>query len=241
MIHRIAEIFELPCDSDLLLQALTHPSFANENRQSEDNQRLEFLGDAVLGLCITEFLFLKRPDADEGSLTQLRAQLVNTDWLANWGRSAGLDQVIRLGRGALSSGIPVSNNVVADAVEACVAATFLSSGLEAARRACQRIVEPAMDQALAQAQQDPKSELQQVVQALGVGLPQYEVLATTGPAHERCFEVRVGAAGQWLATGSGRSKRAAERAAAASLLTQRDQLLLPLVTNAEVADGDSEP
>jgi ribonuclease-3 len=241
MIHQIAEIFELPADSELLLQALTHPSFANENRQASDNQRLEFLGDAVLGLCITEFLFVQRPDANEGSLTQLRAQLVNTEWLAHWGRSIGIERVIRLGRGALASGAPVSSNVLADAVEACVAATYLSAGLDAARRVCSRIVEPALERAFAEAQQDPKSELQQVVQALGVGLPQYEVLATTGPAHERCFEVRVGAAGQWLARGTGRSKRAAERAAAASLLMQRDELLLPLVTAAETVERESEP
>lgn len=240
MIQRIAEIFELPVDSDLLLQALTHPSFANENRQSSDNQRLEFLGDAVLGLCVTEFLFAQRPDADEGSLTQLRAQLVNTEWLAHFARSVGLERVLRLGRGALASGVPVSSNVLADAVEACVAAAFLCGGLDAARRACSRIVEPALERALAEAQQDPKSELQQVVQALGVGLPQYEVLATTGPAHERCFEVRVGAAGRWLATGTGRSKRAAERAAAASLLTQREQLLQPLVAAIEALGRESE-
>jgi ribonuclease-3 len=239
MIQKIAAIFELPAESDLLLQALTHPSFANENRFVQDNQRLEFLGDAVLGLCVSELLFTQRPNADEGSLTQLRAQLVNTDWLATWGREVGLEQVIRLGRGALGSGLPVSNNVLADAVEACVAATFLSLGFDAARRACLRIVERAMAQALADAQQDPKSELQQVVQALGVGLPQYEVLAMSGPAHERCFEVRVGAAGQWLAKGMGRSKRAAERAAAASLLAQREQLLMPLATMAAL-DRESE-
>jgi ribonuclease-3 len=91
MIERIAEIFELPADSDLLLQALTHPSFANENRFVQDNQRLEFLGDAVLGLCVSELLFTQRADADEGLLTQSRAQLVNTDWLANWGREVGLE------------------------------------------------------------------------------------------------------------------------------------------------------
>jgi len=240
MIDLIAKLFELPADCDLLMQALTHPSFANETRQCSDNQRLEFLGDAVLGLCISELLFTQRPDADEGSLTQARAQLVNTEWLAQWGRSIGLERVVRMGRGALSSGAPVSSNVLADAVEACVAATYLFAGLDAARRVCLRIVEPALARALAESQQDPKSELQQVVQALGVGLPQYEVLATTGPAHERCFEVRVGAAGQWLAKGSGRSKRAAERAAAASLLLQRKELLLPLAAATPTLDRESE-
>ena len=129
---------------------------------------------------------------------------------------------------------------MADAVEACVAATFLSLGLDAAHRVCVRIMEPALERALANLQQDPKSELQQVVQALGIGLPQYEVLAASGPAHDRCFEVRVGAAGRWLAQGTGRSKRAAERAAAASLLTQREQLLVPLATSASSRGSESE-
>ena len=240
MIEKIAEIFELSVDSAHLRQALTHPSYANENREAEDNQRLEFLGDAVLGLCISDMLYAERPDADEGTLTLLRAQLVNTEWLATWGRSMGIQEDIRLGRGALSPGSLVSNNVVADAVEACIAATFLSLGFEAARRVCMRIMQPALQNALTNSQQDPKSELQQVVQALGIGLPQYEVLAASGPAHDRCFEVRVGAAGRWLAQGTGRSKRAAERAAAASLLTQREQLLVPLAATVSNRRSESE-
>lgn len=241
MIERVAEIFELSPDSELLLQALTHPSYANENRPVEDNQRLEFLGDAVLGLCISDYLFREKPGSDEGLLTQIRSQLVNAEWLSTWGRSVNLHEAIRLGRGAVASSAPISNNVIADAVEACIAATFLTSGLETARRVCVRIMQPALDQALFAAQPDPKSELQQVVQALGVGLPHYEVLATRGPAHERSFEVRVGAAGQWLATGVGRSKRAAERAAAACLLAQREELLMPLVNQLQTHKHDSEP
>lgn len=242
MIERIAEIFGLPPDETLLGLALTHPSYANENRESADNQRLEFLGDAVLGLCISEMLFERFPEADEGSLTQLRAQLVNTEWLAEWGRSIGLSQVLRLGRGAIASGLQISNNVVADAVEACVAATFLYSGLEGARVACRRIFESALDQSVAKpSQQDPKSELQQVVQALGVGLPVYEVVATRGPAHERWFDVRVSVAGKWLAQGEGRSKRAAERAAAEQVLASRERLLEPLADTACRQNKGSDP
>jgi ribonuclease III len=242
MIERIAEIFGLPSDEALFALALTHPSYANENRESEDNQRLEFLGDAVLGLCISEMLFERYPEADEGSLTNLRAQLVNTEWLAEWGRSVGLSQALRLGRGAVASGLHISNNVVADAVEACVAATFLHSGLEGARIACTRIFESALEHSIAKpSQQDPKSELQQVVQALGVGLPAYEVVSTRGPAHERWFDVRVGVAGQWLAQGEGRSKRAAERAAAEQLLAKRETLLDVLAGDASRESKESEP
>ena len=240
MIEKIADLFALSADEPLLMLALTHPSYANENREAADNQRLEFLGDAVLGLCISELLFSRFPDANEGSLTQLRAQLVNTEWLAEWGRSVGVSEALRLGRGALVSGLHVSNNVVADAVEACVAATYLCAGLDAARHVCSRIIESALEQSLASSLQDPKSELQQVVQALGVGLPVYEVVATSGPAHERWFDVRVGVAGHWLAHGQGRSKRSAERAAAELLLAQRDTLLTPLVTaTSSVKEPDS--
>ncbi len=241
MIEKIADIFGLPADDPLLGLALTHPSYANENRVAADNQRLEFLGDAVLGLCISELLFSRFPDANEGSLTQLRAQLVNTEWLAEWGRSVGVSEVLRLGRGALGSGLYASNNVVADAVEACVAATFLHAGLDAARQVCSRIIESALDQPPASSLQDPKSELQQVVQAMGVGLPVYEVVATSGPAHERVFDVRVGVAGHWLAQGQGRSKRLAERAAAGQLLANRDTLLVPFLTSASNSNEESEP
>jgi len=105
----------------------------------------------------------------------------------------------------------------------------LHSGLQAALTVCKRIFETALEQSVARAsQQDPKSELQQVVQALGVGLPVYEVVAMRGPAHERWFDVRVAVAGRWLAQGQGRSKRAAERAAAEQLLANRETLLEPL-------------
>jgi ribonuclease III len=242
MIEIISEIFGLPVDDTLFALALTHPSYANENRETADNQRLEFLGDAVLGLCISEMLFEHFPEADEGSLTQLRAQLVNTEWLAEWGRRVGLSQVLRLGRGAIASGLQISNNVVADAVEACVAAAFLHSGLEAARTACKRIFESALEQSIASpAQQDPKSELQRVVQALGLGLPVYEVVAPRGRAHERCFDVRVGVAGKWLAQGKGRSKRTAERAAAEQLLANRETLLEALTGNVCRQSKESEP
>lgn len=240
MLDKIAHLFALPADDALLLLALTHPSFANENRETADNQRLEFLGDAVLGLCISELLFSRFPEADEGTLTQLRSQLVNTEWLAEWGRQIGLSEVLRLGRGAQVSGLHISNNVVADAVEACVAATFLRSGLEGARQVCLRICESALNQSIANAAQDPKSELQQVMQALGIGLPVYEVIATNGPPHERRFDVRVGVGGHWLAQGEGRSKRAAERAAAARLLEQQDTLLAPLVNPASNLETESD-
>lgn len=221
----IAALFEIPAEAPHLEQALTHPSFTNEVRHAPDNQRLEFLGDSVLGLCTSQLLFERYPEADEGTLTRLRAQVVNTDRLAEWGRSQGVAEAIRLGRGALTGGLRESANVVADAVEACIAAAYLDGGLESARIACARIVEPLLDQLGPNGGRDPKSELQEFLQSKGLGLPAYEVCNSGGPAHDRWFEVRVGVAGQWLANGRGRSKRNAERAAADELLSRRAELL----------------
>lgn len=220
----VAALFEIPADAPHLEQALTHPSFANETRDTPDNQRLEFLGDAVLGLCTSLLLYERYPEADEGTLTRLRAQIVNTDRLADWGRAQGVAEAIRLGRGALSGGLRDSNNVIADAVEACIAAAYLDGGLAAATAACSRIVGPMLEQLGPHGVRDPKSELQEFAQAMGLGLPIYEVSESGGPAHDRWFEVRVGLAGRWLAKGRGRSKRLAERAAAEELLQHRNEL-----------------
>jgi ribonuclease III len=235
----VATLLEIPEDAPHLEQALTHPSFANEVRHAPDNQRLEFLGDAVLGLCTSELLFQRYPSADEGTLTRLRAQIVNTERLAEWGRANGVADAIRLGRGALSSGLRESQNVIADAVEACIAAAFLDGGLDAARAACARIVSPMLEQLGPGDGRDPKSELQEYAQSIGLGLPAYEVCDSGGPAHDRWFEVRVGLAGQWLAKGRGRSKRMAERAAAEELLQRRQELVGSGQAQSAAAFGDA--
>lgn len=241
MRDKVAVLFEIREDAPRFEQALTHPSFTNESKHAPDNQRLEFLGDAVLGLCTSELLFERFPDADEGTLTRIRSQLVNTDRLAEWGRAQGVAEAIRLGRGAVSSGLRESQNVIADAVEACLAAAFLEGGLPAARAACLRIVGPALEQLGAAGGRDPKSELQEDLQAMGLGLPTYEVSNSGGPAHDRWFEVKVVVMGQALATGRGRSKRLAERSAAEELLAQRATRLAPLLAApSAAADNDSK-
>src|SRR4051794_11962023 len=118
MRDRIAQLFGVPPDSPLLEVALTHPSYANEVRDVRHYQRLEFLGDAVLGLCATELLYERFPEADEGSWPRMRARLVNADALADWARQTGIGEVIRLGRGAETSGLRDSTNVLSDLVEA---------------------------------------------------------------------------------------------------------------------------
>jgi ribonuclease-3 len=217
---RIAALASLLEGSPALEEALTHPSLANERRGVVHNQRLEFLGDAVLGLCASEELYRSYPEADEGVLTRLRAQLVNAEALAAWGRHVGLPSVLRVGRGASGSGLRESTNVLADAVEALIAASYVEGGLEAARPLVSNIVQFGLAAAGPGALRDAKSELQERLQALGQPAPHYELIEATGPAHERRFRVRVtGAAGN-LGEGDGRSKRAAEQAAAAAALDE---------------------
>ncbi|MFZ5895946.1 MAG: ribonuclease III [Myxococcota bacterium] len=214
----IAARFGLDPQAPTLLQALTHPSYANERRDALDNQRLEFLGDAVLGFCVSDMIYRRFPDADEGTLTRLRAQLVNAEALAEWARASGVPEALRLGRGAGASGLRQSTNVLADAVEALIAACFLEAGLESAKRICERIVEARLDAFARVGARDPKSELQERLQAEGEPPPSYDLIESGGPAHERWFRVRVRVGEQPLGEGVGRSKRAAERAAAEAAL-----------------------
>lgn len=221
MRETIAELFGLPPDAPHLVLALTHPSYANEQHAGGDNQRLEFLGDAVLGFVTSDLLYERFPTADEGSLTRMRAELVNADALAAWARDNGLSGALLLGRGAEAGGLRDSKNVLADAVEALIAAAFLDGGLDVARRACARVVDSALDGLKAGAR-DPKSELQERVQARGGEPPTYQVFDSGGPAHDRWFVVAVHVAGQDVAHGRGSSKRSAERAAAGAALDSGD-------------------
>lgn len=215
---RIAALIGLPTDAPRLEEALTHPSFSNERRDLPDNQRLEFLGDAVLGFCVAELLFVREPAANEGVLTRMRAQLVSAEALCGWAREHELSRALRLGRGAEAAGLADATNVLADAVEALIAAVFLERGLEAARELCGRIAEPALRGL--RPELDPKSELQERLQAESGVAPSYELVETEGPAHDRSFRVEVRHQGVLLGEGRGKSKRAAERAAAAQALSQ---------------------
>ncbi len=198
-------------------EALTHPSFANEQRgRCPDNQRLEFLGDAVLGLLVGEILMLRFPDAKEGELSLLRSLLVNAEALAAWARSVGLGPLLRLGRGADAAGERERDNVLADAVEALIGAVYLDRGLPEARAIAGAVVaEPlARHEARGAVGRDAKSELQERVQAEGGASPRYHVVATEGPDHRREFVVEVEAFGAVVGRGRGRSKKLAEQAAA---------------------------
>jgi len=200
-----------------LAEALTHPSYSNET-DAPDNQRLELLGDTVLGLCVTEALLEDHPSAGEGELTRMRAALVNAEALARWGREVHLGDCLAMGRGARAAVDKDQPNVLADAVEALIAAVYLGRGLDAARVLVREITAPFRAEGDALASLDPKSELQERVQATGDQAPRYRVVGSKGPAHDPRFEVEVLIGESVLARGEGRSKRLAERAAAEAAL-----------------------
>jgi ribonuclease-3 len=198
-------------------EALTHPSYANETG-APDYQRLEFLGDSVLGLCVSELLAQAHPEADEGKLTRMRAALVNSEALASWARGVGVGPSVALGRGAQLGTEREQSNLLADCVEALVAAVYEAKGLEGARALVRDVVRERFEHADTLSMLDPKSALQEEVQALKMPTPRYRVVAIRGAAHDQVFEVEVLVGEEALGRGEGRSKRMAERAAAGNAL-----------------------
>jgi ribonuclease-3 len=196
-------------------EALTHRSHANEMKVP-DNQRLEFLGDAVLDLCVSEMLMNAHPDADEGALTRMWSALVSAEPLALWARTVNVGDAIAFGKGARAE--RERTNVLADAVEALIACVYEAHGLEGARKLVAEVVRGSMQEAAQLSSRDAKSRLQEDVQARGLPPPTYRVVATHGPPEPR-FEVEVLVNGEVAGRGEGGSKRAAEQAAAALALT----------------------
>jgi ribonuclease-3 len=221
LVARLAEIVG-PGDIPRLEEALTHSSYSNETG-APDNQRLEFLGDSVLGLCVSELLSDAHLEADEGVLTRMRSALVNASALAEWGRKERIGACLLLGRGAQAGLEREQRNVIADAVEALVAAVYASHGLEGARALVRVVVAEPMAEAERLGTLDPKSALQERVQAAGGQAPTYRVVTSYGPPHEQMFVVEVLVAGDVRGQGEGRSKRLAERAAAISALQRDDE------------------
>lgn len=202
-------------------EALTHASFANETG-ARDNQRLEFLGDAVLGLCVSETLIALHPSADEGKLTRMRAALVNAEALAEWARRVDLGACIALGRGATLGSERDQTNVLADTVEAVIAAVYVAHGLGGARALVRDVIGARFATVEGLGNLDPKSALQERVQAEGMAAPIYKVVSTRGASNQQVFEVEVVVADRILARGEGRSKRLAERSAALAALAALD-------------------
>ncbi len=225
-------------DASLLHTALTHPSAISITRLrrgkkaaksagaksapadiavSADNQRLEFLGDRVLGIVVSEMLFHAFPDEDEGALARRLAALVKQDSLDAVAREIHLGGYLVLSRGEEDGGGRENPATLADACEAVIGALYLDGGLETARSFVERYWRPKMD-AEAKPPQDAKTALQEWAQAGGLALPRYTVVKSEGPPHDPVFEVSVSVAGQDPASARGRSKRAAEQAAARNLL-----------------------
>lgn len=210
--RRIGHRFKDPA---LLAQALTHRSFG-----SPHNERLEFLGDGVIGCVIAEELYVRFPDIAEGELSRLRASLVREAALAAVAGSVALSGFLRLGEGEVASGGAERPSILADALEAVFGAIFLDGGYEAVRDAVRRTFGEAL-QVLdpRQPAKDDKTRLQELLQGRRQKLPEYRVVATAGAAHKQVFEVECIAAGLDLrATGSGSSRRRAEQQAAGNLL-----------------------
>jgi ribonuclease-3 len=211
---------------DLLVQALTHRSFATEHEGSGalGNERLEFLGDAVLELVVSEHLYHHYPTATEGELTQRKAQLVSRRTLARVGKELGLSEWIRLGRGAESTGERSRPSVLAAAIEALIAAVYLDRGLEAAREFVLRLLKtPLSEQANGPLRRDYKSELQEWAQAYWKKTPHYLTVNAEGPDHKKWFTIEVRVGSQVLGQGQGPSKKEAEQEAARIALEQLKQ------------------
>lgn len=204
-----------PVDPRLLRDALTHRSYANERPRHapRDNERLEFLGDSVVGLVVSTLLWERFPDAPEGELTRRRADLVCEPTLAEIARYVGIGEALRLGRGEQRSGGRDKPRLLASALEACFGAVYLEGGVEAAMRVGRGLFEGRIAQTPPGAS-DFKSRVQELVQSERGVTPRYRLLSTQGPDHARLFRVAIQIGDEVLGEGEGRSKGEAEQAAA---------------------------
>lgn len=205
-------------DPALLALALTHRSLAREG-QGGQNQRLEFLGDAVLGLMVAEMLYRLYPDAQEGDLSRRLVSLVNGEHLAMIARELGLDQHLQLSASEEEQGGRSNDSNLEDACEALLGALYLDGGLEAVRPVIEQFWKPHA-QRLTQAPKDAKTALQEWAQARGLPLPDYRVVSSEGPAHAPDFVIELQLPGQEPTHGRAGSKRLAERQAAQAMLAR---------------------
>lgn len=219
--QEFSERLDLPFKNFLLLtRALTHRSYLNENPEAlEDNERLEFLGDAVLDFLVGAWLYNRYPEKAEGELTRLRSALVRTEQLAEFGNQIKLGSALRLGKGEAGSGGRKRQAILCGGFEALIGALYLDAGLIAVKEFVEPMLEPASDQILiTRKHQDPKSMLQEWIQSQGLPPPEYKTLASMGPEHEKQFEVAVVVEGRTLGRGFGRSKQLAAKEAARSAI-----------------------
>ena len=194
----------------LLKQALTHPSVGHDH-----NQRLEFLGDAVLELCVSEKIYEKHPEMQEGAMTRLRQKLVREEKLAQAAEQVKLGEYLRMDKSCAVTGGRENPSVLSDAFEAVLAAVYLDGGLSAARNVVEKLISDCSETG----ENDAKSELQEYLQGQDHPMPAYQTVGEEGPPHERVFTAAVLIDGKEIAKGSGTSKKRAEQEAARAALT----------------------
>ncbi|CAM2898793.1 ribonuclease III [Paenibacillus sediminis] len=209
-------------NKQLLKQAFTHASYVNEHRtsQTQDNERLEFLGDAVLELTVSEYLYKTFPNRPEGELTKLRAAIVCEPSLVKFAEALGFGKYVLLGKGEEMTGGRTRPALLADVFESFVGALYLDQGLEAARSFLERFVFPQVADNGKLQMRDYKTELQETIQHHNMGVLEYRIVEERGPAHEREFVSELFMDGQSLGRGVGRSKKEAEQQAAAAALSK---------------------
>lgn len=210
-------------NSRLLAEAITHPSLRHETQRHEfDNQRLEFLGDAILQLVITEYLYDKFRAEPEGQLTKLRSRLVSRDTLKKRGLALDLGSFLMMGRGEEASGGRARTSTLADAFEALIGAVYLDSDLETARKFILTQARPDLEQVAKEPVDiNPKGNLQELLQGISPASPVYKTLSQSGPEHAKTFVVEVVWEGVALGKGKGPSKKHAETAAAEEAMQLR--------------------
>lgn len=213
-LRNVLESLELPLSEEFISLALTHRSFAYESGGIPTNERLEFLGDSVIGLVITEELYTRFPDLDESKLSPLRSGVVSTRALAEVARELNLGESLRLGKGEEVTGGRDKSSILADALEALFGAIYLEHGLTGAKRAILEMMTKAIDDSLSRGVMlDGKTALQELMAARSLGTPEYEI-AESGPDHAKDFQATAIVSGERISVGRGKSKREAEQEAA---------------------------
>ena len=217
----ILELKSLFKNQDLLIQALTHKSWVNEHKnQRESNERLEFLGDAVLEFIISKELYERHPDKEEGFLTALRANLVNTQNLANIAKKLNVGKVLFLAKGEEDGGGRENPSLLADTLEAIIGAFFLDQGVEPVYEFIKEHIIAEIPEKLSKPLKDPKSRLQEYIQSKKLQTPKYRVIEESGPDHNKKFILEVSVEGKKLGEGVGKSKSTAEQKAASDALSR---------------------
>jgi ribonuclease-3 len=204
-------------DPSLLVTALTHPSYASEHVDTDTYDRLEFLGDAVLGFVVADYVFAEYPKSPEGVLTRRKHHAVSGEALAQAAESLGIADLVLLGAGAHAAGERQRSSVLENTMEAVIAALYLDAGLENAAAFVRRVLAHRLEGEAA-IDPDVKGALQEWSQATARSLPVYRIVAAEGPAHQRTFTAEVKVGGTLLGTGDGPTKQAAEKAAATAAL-----------------------